>query len=76
MLRILGLLGGAIVIYVLGIGPVLRLTQEHYRVRGLAEVAYSPLLGGGAASGMVDSYLEFCGVRFIIRDVTPLPSRK
>jgi hypothetical protein len=75
-LRILGVLGGAMVIYVLGIGPVLRVTQEHYRMRRVSELAYAPLLHGGAASGMLDSYLEFWGVSFMIRDVTPLPARK
>jgi hypothetical protein len=74
MLRTVGLLVCAAALYVIGIGPVLRVTQGNYRVRWAAEEAYGPLLGSG--SGVLDWYLDFWGVRFTIHDVTPLPSKK
>ena len=74
MLRTLGLLVCGAALYVLGIGPVLRVTQEHYRVRWAVEELYRPLLSSD--SGVVYWYLNFWGVRFTIHDVTPLPSKK
>lgn len=70
----LGLLVCAAALYVLAIGPVLRVMQGNYRVRWVAEEVYRPLLSSG--SGVLEWYLDFWGVQFTIHDMTPLPSKK
>jgi hypothetical protein len=76
MLQVLGFVVCAVALYILGIGPALRVTQEHDQLRRAAEVLYSPLLRAGRHSDVLDSYLEFWGVRWKIRDRVPLPGKK
>jgi hypothetical protein len=76
MLYALGFIACGVALYILGIGPALRVTQGHDQLRGAAEVLYSPLLRVGLHSDVLDSYLEFWDVRWKIQDRTPLPGKK
>jgi hypothetical protein len=76
LLQSFGFVGCAVVLYIFGIGPALRVTQGHDGLRNAAEVLYSPLLRVGRHSDLLDSYLEFWEVRWKIRDRLPLPGKK